>query len=686
VKNIGLRFATVLFAVLTSLTTLQAQVTPPPAPQAVTTRVFRYDTRPPLGPDGIFLKGFHRDPTNSWNLSRHVAWDYASSSTVFISTTSNFNYAQRLGLAWWDSPENPNQRSPQQTYWIYEIVPDLNFVDVSATYFRTLAATDPTSRYYWALNEQRETFTRESEFAAIADIDNTRIARATLYNMEGQMLMTAQNELFNAAVTPAVHPNDFPLGQERGQYFGFDIGAATGGSSDGFVCNDTISETSQRKKRETDLNDPTVTGTAVDCLDVKQNLLAEMPVNTPAGFGSTMNLTPPVPPGDYRQWVDVDGDGLTDLCVLYVTGQPYPYVRCYRDTRPVPNAASTAPQLSADAGIFTTNMLVGTLAGNLGPSDSWSFVNVTGNPGDIAFCRVIQSTSSYKLLCGNFPKSATVAVTPVAVQSANLPGIYPGGGQWVSSLTGNGKPAFCFPTPKTITRTSANLMTCSVATGTGFAAPIQTSFTDLGVSGTQQWVDVLGDGTKAYCRWGQINGSLRCLTINKATGSFGTDIESVPLEANYPSPVQPQIWWADVDHDGKADFCRAASNYQASYVACTVSVKSPFDTEITSPYLDTGYLGTAAMVDIDGDGYPDFCRLTPASHVTSSAQPAKMSCLINDHNDFQTSIDSSSPYNISLDPGSVENGALDWLTANGQQTGQYCRFKAGNNLACFAIY
>jgi hypothetical protein len=76
------------------------------------------------------------------------------------------------------------------------------------------------------------------------------------------------------------------------------------------------------------------------------------------------------------------------------------------------------------------------------------------------------------------------------------------------------------------------------------------------------------------------------------------------------------------------------------------------------------------MVDIDGDGYADFCRLTAASNLTDPTKPAQMSCLINDI----------------IRPETVQTGDLAWLTANGLQTGQYCRVRADNHFACTAIY
>ena len=73
-----------------------------------------------------------------------------------------------------------------------------------------------------------------------------------------------------------------------------------------------------------------------------------------------------------------------------------------------------------------------------------------------------------------------------------------------------------------------------------------------------------------------------------------------------------------------------------------------------------------------------------------------MSCLINDHENFLTSIDSSSPYNIELNleltnpvgirPEPVQTGDLAWLTGSGRQIGQYCRVRNDYNLACTGIY
>ena len=193
-KNIGLRFAAVLFIVLSSLTAAQAQ-----APR----RVYRYDAR---GPEEIFANGFVRDPFKSRNLALQVQHDATYTSSAFISTTSRLDYAIRYANGW-----IANFNPQQATYWIYEIVPGPNFVDVAASYRETVAAMEP-GYARTQLDEEENTYTREFEYAAIALIETQRIVRATQYNVNGGAPIVEENLLYQPNLTPEIRPGYYPLG------------------------------------------------------------------------------------------------------------------------------------------------------------------------------------------------------------------------------------------------------------------------------------------------------------------------------------------------------------------------------------------------------------------------------------------------------------------------------------------
>ena len=249
--------------------------------------------------------------------------------------------------------------------------------------------------------------------------------------------------------------------------------------------------------------------------------------------------------------------------------------------------------------------------------------------------------------CDNFAKSTTVAVTPTQIDSDPISGGYAGGGQWVNNLLGNGMPGFCISTPTQSIRNQPVFdVGCMVSTGSGFAARLYASVSDSPKPGSQRWVDVLGDGTKAFCWESSDHPVVSCLPVDKDAQHFETPINSGQVQVG--SYGQDETWWADVNGDGKADYCRAVVDDDENHITCTLMGQFGFGATFSTPPLKLGYEGTGAMVDIDGDGYADFCRLTKASNPADPTQPVQMSCLINDHENFLTSIDSSSPYNIEL--------------------------------------
>jgi hypothetical protein len=120
--------------------------------------------------------------------------------------------------------------------------------------------------------------------------------------------------------------------------------------------------------------------------------------------------------------------------------------------------------------------------------------------------------------------------------------------------------------------------------GTGFGVSITSSVLDWGH--VPAWADVNGDGRADYCRRvGDVNlqSSRVSCTLSTGTG-FGATITSGVLDwGRFPA-------WADVNGDGKADYCRRVGdvNLQSSRVSCTLSTGTGFGATITSGVLDWG--------------------------------------------------------------------------------------------------
>jgi hypothetical protein len=321
VKNIGLRFATGLLIVLSSLAVAQAQAPAPlPAPPTVAAPpapplVYRYDLLAPWNNgQGIFEIGFQRDPNASRDIARHIELESTDHSSALISTSSSFDYVQSFASRWLQYDDINNT-----TYYIYDIIPGPNFVDVAQTYRRTVAnMADSYART--TLSVQPGLFTNEREFSAIVQIPRERIVRARLFNMNGQQIAELQNPNYDPSLTPEIHPDTYPLGAFRNYYYAYNLpGRPVVVVTGDFVCETLAAYQVPRDKRSTDSADPDSTDS---CAGVTQTLQATIPLSTPAGFGNVANQTVSVYPGDYRQWVDVNGDGYADFCRLTKASNP----------------------------------------------------------------------------------------------------------------------------------------------------------------------------------------------------------------------------------------------------------------------------------------------------------------------------------------------------------------------------
>jgi hypothetical protein len=325
VKKIGLRFATVLLVVLSSLTLLRAQEpTPEPVPlSAVPPLVYRYDCIPPERADGtgIFQTGFVRPTGLPLDIAAHVDGNPGSRVTGIVSTSRSYSYVRDFAARWGEYND-----FDATTYWVYQIVPDENFVDVTATWQRTRdsIASDPNLAYTGAASQLRsfraiDVFTHEYEFASLGTIPTSRILMASEYNSTTQQwIRNVLNPNANFGMVATVHPNTYPLGTWRENTYVYNLPGTpyvddvNEGASAGFVC-ETVAEPEDANRSTRSV------AVAIEqdtCAGAVQTVLNTIPANTPAGFGILKSQTANVLSGDYRQWVDINGDGYADYCRL----------------------------------------------------------------------------------------------------------------------------------------------------------------------------------------------------------------------------------------------------------------------------------------------------------------------------------------------------------------------------------
>lgn len=193
---------------------------------------------------------------------------------------------------------------------------------------------------------------------------------------------------------------------------------------------------------------------------------------------------------------------------------------------------------------------------------------------------------------------------------------------------------------------AAGELQCTLSTGKGFGATIAAPAVDAGYADGRLWGDVDGNGGADYCRrvggpeqyysctlsahnsfapylgptqlseWGEVPDA----ALADATGDGKADFCRLATDRAICSPYATDSFtpgfaatvgvgdptgraWVDVNGDGRADFCRVAGA-----LVCTFSNGTAFGSTQTTPGLDLGYEGGRTWADIDGDRKADYCR------------------------------------------------------------------------------
>ncbi|MFB9449038.1 VCBS repeat-containing protein [Dactylosporangium vinaceum] len=176
-------------------------------------------------------------------------------------------------------------------------------------------------------------------------------------------------------------------------------------------------------------------------------------------------------------------------------------------------------------------------------------------------------------------------------------------GRTWADFDGDGRADYC-----RVVGGSDKRISCTLSTGTNWSDTYTSGPLDPGYDAGRAWVDVNGDRRADYCR---VVGSgykyLQC-TLALSTGiGFGLTVTSGVVDPGYDDTRK----WADVNGDGRADYCRfvGSANYAAMNIQCTPATGSGFGSTGMSPVMDGGYAGRSAWADVNGDGRADFCRV-----------------------------------------------------------------------------
>jgi hypothetical protein len=127
-------------------------------------------------------------------------------------------------------------------------------------------------------------------------------------------------------------------------------------------------------------------------------------------------------------------------------------------------------------------------------------------------------------------------------------------------------------------------------------------------------VDVNGDGKADYCRFvGDAPNIFLSCALQTSNGFGQYDVNSQPgYDAGYGNMPR---FMADVNGDGRADYCRYVGDAPNSFLSCGLASSNSFGNYDVSgkPWsqggLDPGYdTMPRFMVDVNGDGKADYCR------------------------------------------------------------------------------
>jgi phosphatidylserine/phosphatidylglycerophosphate/cardiolipin synthase-like enzyme len=186
----------------------------------------------------------------------------------------------------------------------------------------------------------------------------------------------------------------------------------------------------------------------------------------------------------------------------------------------------------------------------------------------------------------------------------------------------------------------------------------------------QLFADVNGDGKADYCRFVD-NGVLSCAIAQATSFVDGQFKTGERFKAGYSN--KPQLF-ADVNGDGAADYCRWVDK---DVLSCAISTGTPGsvsgtfqeDPRFRTPEWFYGQSSQPrALIDINGDGLADFCRFNES----------RLRCLLATNTGWNGSLESEFGFNM----GYSNKPQLYVNDLDGDGKGGYCRFVGKDVLQC----
>jgi len=339
--------------------------------------------------------------------------------------------------------------------------------------------------------------------------------------------------------------------------------------------------------------------------------------------------------------------------------------------------AAAASALPIQGGSFAGPDIVGATSISLGGAPN-AFADVNGD-GRADYCRGQGTTAGFVLTCATARPAGGFGGPAVTGQINGVDFGYPSLPRAFADVNGDGRADYC-----RIVGNSPNVfLSCALARATrtfgnydiNSARPFDVGYGDR----PRGFADVNGDGRADYCRFvGNAPGIFLSCALARTDGTFGSyDLNSLP-GLNAGQSDRP-FSFADANGDGRADFCRFVGNVPNVSISCAVSTGAGFvDNDVVAARtLDQGYSNLPRMFgDANGDGRVDYCRFV------GNSPNIFLSCALAGPTKQFGNYDVNSPTS-GFDPGSavLPRGLID---ANADGRADFCRFRSGAtpSIAC----
>lgn len=383
---------------------------------------------------------------------------------------------------------------------------------------------------------------------------------------------------------------------------------------------------------------------------------------------------------DTRAYVDVNGDGKIDFCRFEGNAPAY-HIDCA-----VNLGSGGAPQTITTSG-FTSR-------GYTSRPGTAAYVDVNGD-GKVDFCRFEGNPGAYYIYCttnlgAGGPQQVIVTSGFNSTSTTNFAGYENPGTRAYIDVNADGRADYC----RFEGNPGAYSIQCTTNLGSGgpqqitvtsgFTSTSTTNFAGYNDQpGTRGYFDVNGDGKADFCRFEGDPGvySIQCTTNlgsggpQQVTVTSGFNSTSTTTFAGYQNPGTRG--YADVNGDGKPDFCRFEGNPGARTIQCTTNLggggpqqifaTSGFTSTSTTNFAGWENRSTRAYVDVNGDGKADFCRLEGDSPNYS------IQCTVNLGNGGAQQVIATSGFGSG--PGYDNQGTRAYVDSNGDGKPDFCRLE-----------